>query len=282
MPNNPITKERYEHFVNVFLAEGPNWNRVCRAMDCSQQTAKKAWSFGWPGIDWAIPIQIVYERRVNGKNDENPASVEGEKSTGTVFADADVERAVNPDDPNLAEPPKTVELVRMMGEREVRQMLDTAVMQVRANMAQALGAEQEMIGVARNNLKGILVVSDKLLAGLQPLVDAVSAKLTTMALATDVNPVKVLGYIDRLIKIQAATVTAASKLIEMQRLIVGAPQSITESRSVEKPAPTTGEAATDRAKLETLLEEAKRRALAAALPSEQVGEASVDTDDSTD
>jgi len=249
-------------------------------MDCSQQTAKKAWFTGWPEHEWAKPIQPIWEERINGKKPENPAPVDRAPAVEAEFTDAEIERAVNPANPDLANPPKTVEHVRMMGVGEVQRMLDNAVLQVKANVAQALQAEQEMIGIARNNLKGILVASDKMLTGLMKLADSVSERLAQMALATNVNPAKVLGYMDRLIKINASAVQAAAKLVEIQRLLVGAPQSITESRTTEKPAPPPSEGS-KRDELERMLEEAKRRALAAVAHADPVGEQSTEEEPSS-
>lgn len=262
-----MTKEKYAHWINTFIQEGRNFARVGRAMDVSKVTASKAWHEGWPKQGYG-PISVIYDEQVNGKKPENPASAERENTSGTVFAVTETEARTIPttiddvlDDVPDA-PPINAELVRVMGDTEINRLLETAVMRVRANVAQALLAEQEMIGTARNNLQGILVLSDKLLAGLMPVVDTVVERLHTMASDASVDPKRVLGMIDRVIKINASTVTAGAKLLEMQRLMVGMPQSIHEQRQTAPVAPQ--DAPTDAAREELIrsLERTKRKVLA--------------------
>lgn len=287
MAGIPVTKSRYEKFVNAFLLEGRTFGKVAIIMGCSEGTARNAWDYGWPAHKWARPIKVVFEEQAKKARNQakNPAAVEREKPVGPIFEDAEVEAAVNPDEPNLINPPQTVELIRVMGESDVDRLLDSAVMQVKANVATALIAEQEMIAVARNNLTGVLLLSDKLLTGLQPLVATVVERLRAMASDASVNPTKILSYIDRVIKINIGAVNAGARLLEMQRLLVGMPQSITESRSVDTPKHTLNtDADAARAELEQVLADVERRTLAAISSGEDLaGEANLpDEPDDTD
>jgi hypothetical protein len=160
-------------------------------------------------------------------------------------------------------------------------MLDAAIAKVRADVAEALLEEQQALQVARNNVSGILISVDKMLAYTRPLVEAMMSKIAVMATDTSISPETVLKLIGQIMKVNKGAIEQGAKLLEMQRLLVGAPQSITENRTTEKPAQQGATTDSDRAKLEELLQHAQRR-LTAAIDTEQVGEASADLDDSTD
>lgn len=222
---------------------------------------------GWqPTAPWARPIYEVYAERMGGmpegwqpKKTENPAPTErpptdqtDPAAPGTVFAEIE--------DPARTMPPVKTELIRVMSDSEIQRMLNAAISRVRAGVADALVAEQEMIGLGRNNLKGILVLSDKLLVGLQRLTDTVVERLNIMASDTGTDPKGVLDMIDRVIKINGSTIQAGAKLLEMQRLMVGMPTSIHEQRNTGT-APAE-DAPTDDAREELLkrLARARRKA----------------------
>lgn len=251
-PQAPLDRQRYEHFVNAFITEGPHFTRVGGLMDCNYETARQIWLKGWPSIEWARPIKDVYAERVTAvKLAENPAPAER-----TQTADGTIPAGEAPIANNATMAPSArVEMVRVMSDSEVNRVVSHAVAQVKADVAKALLAERDMIGVARNNLTGVMVLSDQLLAGLQPLVRTVVERLHTMAADASVNPELILTLIDRVTKISKQAVEASKSLMEQQRLMVGMPQTISESRTVEKPAapsatPDTAALDADRAELE--------------------------------
>jgi phage-related minor tail protein len=87
-----------------------------------------------------------------------------------------------------------------------------------------------------------------------------------MATDASTDPLKLLEMIDRVTKITKQTVESGAKLMEMQRLMVGMPQSISETRTPDKqPTTPTEQVAAD---LDELKARIKREALAEQVESE--------------
>jgi len=140
--------------------------------------------------------------------------------------------------------PVPAELVRTTSDAEIARRVDAAIARVREEVAAALVREGELIKVARNNVLGVFVLSDQALAHMRPLMAQMQERIAMQALDMKTSPMTTLRLLERLTRIMASAVTTGAKVMEMQRLLVGMPQSITESRTVEKPTPTaTGDEA---------------------------------------
>lgn len=271
-----ITRDEYERYVKAFTEYGPNYSKVAEVLGVAWKSAKLAWESGWDEEEWAGPIRNIYGTAV--KIGEDAASVERE-----VVAEVIPEPATH--EPDIKPPAKLVRaepVERRYSASEAQLMLDAAIAKIRADVASALLEEQQSLQVARNNVAGILISVDKMLAYVRPLVEAMMSKIAIMASDTSVTPETVLKLIGQIMKVNKGAIEQGAKLLEMQRLLVGAPQSITESRTTEKPAPLSDVAETERARLESMWQNAQRRMIASADTSLLVGESSVDTDDVTD
>jgi hypothetical protein len=237
VPKFDLTPELYQSWINAFLEEGKNFTAVGRRMGTVYQTASRAWHEGWPRThEWARPISEVYEERKAQRFGVNPASTEQHQTSGNSSAGT-----------GIASPPVKAEMVKVYTNSQIQVLLDGAISRVRANVADALMIEQDMIAVARNNLKGILLLSDRLLGGLQRLTQTAVERIAIMATDNSLDPVKLLEMIDRVAKISRTTVESGAKLMEMQRLMVGMPQSITESRTPDRPAAPAAEQSAEQA-----------------------------------
>ena len=259
-----VTPAEYQRYVDAYLIEGHHPKRVAEIVGCAYNTAKLAWEIGWLDCaDWAKPIKEVYAAHV--KKGIDAASVDREP------ADEEIPAA-----PAITKPAIKALQVHVMSDIEIRRMLDAAIAKVRADVAEALLREQEAVEVARNNVAGLLLSVDKMIAFTRPLVDSMMTKLAIMATNTDVPVEKVLNLISRIAKINKMAIDQADKVLSMQRLIAGQPQSISETRSTPA-APTSGGGAEgDRERLASMLEQAQRRQALSAISEAPVGEASVD------
>lgn len=259
-----ITRAEYERYVNAFLEEGPKWSRIAEVLGVAYTSAKLAWEVGWVDhAEWARPIKEVIAER------------------DKIALDAASVDRVHTDEENSA--PTAVPLkpaiqalaVRTMTQGEIRQMLDTAIATVQADVAEALLREKQAIAIARNNVEGLLLSVDKLIAYIRPMVDAMMGRLQLMALDTQVDPEKVLALIARIAKINKMAIEQADTVLSMQRLLAGQPQSITENRSTPA-SPQLESAKDDRERLNNMLEDARRRQAHTLTAEPQVGEASAD------
>lgn len=259
-----ITRAEYERYLNAFLTEGYKLKRVSELLGVSFHSAKLAWEIGWVDFaEWAIPIKTAYAERTN---------------QGVDAASVDRDRPAEENSAPTAVPLKPAVQalqVQVMSKAEIRHMLDSAIAKVQADVAEALLREQQAVEVARNNVAGLLLSVDKMIAFTRPLVDSMMGKLAVMAADTSVDPKRVLDLISRIAKVNKMAIEQAEKVLSMQRLLAGQPQTITESRSTPT-APQAEAAASDRDRLASMLEQAQRRQALMAVTEPVVGEASVD------
>lgn len=263
MRRRTITRAEYERYVNAFLQEGPKWSRIAEVLGVAYTSAKLAWEVGWVEYaEWARPIKEVYA-------EHNKTAVDAASVDRVGPPEENPAPATNKPAPILAQQ------VQVMSKAEIRLMLDSAIAKVQADVAEALLREQQAVEIARNNVAGLLLSVDKLIAFIRPMVDAMMQRLQLMALDTQVDPEKVLALIARIAKINKMAIEQADTVLSMQRLLAGQPQSITESRTTPT-TPQQESAKSDRERLENMLADVERRRARMALPEVQVGEASSD------
>ena len=87
MAKRPYNRERYDALVQAYRDCPDNHAAAGRQAGCTQQTAKRMWEQGWPGIPWAIPIR---DRLVQERED---ARLELARQTALARNDADALRA---------------------------------------------------------------------------------------------------------------------------------------------------------------------------------------------
>lgn len=258
-----ITPVEYQRYVDAFLAVGNHPKKAAALLGVAYNTAKLGWEAGWLASgEWARPIKEVYAERTKQGVDAASVDREGQDRENSAPVEVPVKPAVQ------------ALQVHVMSSVEIRRMLDAAIAKVQADVAEALLREQQAIEVARNNVAGLLLSVDKLIAFTRPLIDAMMAKLQVMAADTSVQPKQVLDLLMRIAKVNKLAIEQADKVLSMQRLLAGQPQAITEHRSTPVPQQLAAEG--DRERLASMLEQAQRRQALTAITEPTVGEASVD------
>lgn len=214
-----ITPERYQAFLDAFLSLGNRPNAVAKRLGCEPATAKKAWEKGWPEATYGAPIARVYAAALM-RLDSAKRDAEGKKATMPQEA---IESA--PQAPLDGASPDTHAAY-------ARRPSAAAILQQSA--IDATQTEVDLLQAFRCNLIGAVTVSNRILKGFEALAIAATENAITAAEnVAQVTPDRLLRPLEKFARIMTMLTTSTKSVVEMQRLLVGAPQQITEARGVD-------------------------------------------------
>jgi hypothetical protein len=106
---------------------------------------------------------------------------------------------------------------------------------VQETAADVPGQEADILAAFRHNVSSALGLSSQILVALRRVAVKVADRIATnLEESPHVGMETLLGPLETLSKSTAALSTATKQVFEMQRLLVGAPQQITEHRTSEE------------------------------------------------
>ncbi len=207
--------ERYQAFVDAFLTLGPRFSAVAKRVSSTAFVAKGVWEQGWPDLPFAVPVSKLYAEALSRLN-ASKADLEAKEKTAQrnlLSADAAYTTgAVSALPPSQPRPLTPVELLN-------------------ASQIGALQTEIDLLQAFRCNLVGALNASGRMLPAFSTLAEAVAQYLGLQAQnPAGCPPGVLLGHMEKFGKILGQLTTSTKQVMEMQRLLVGAPMQITETR----------------------------------------------------
>jgi hypothetical protein len=234
--------ERYQAFLDAFLTLGPRFGPVALRVGSTASTARNLWEKGWPGKPYAAPISAVYDSALKRLQEVN-----------------------KPKTPEL--PQREIESAPQMGIR-----LDALEQRVEVSIAQrtsaqilqdssinAVQTEVDLLQAFRCNLIGAVTVSSNLLKGFEVMAQAAAEQAITAAQnAPQMTLERVLKPMERFARLMASLASSSKVVMESQRLLVGAPQQITEQRGSDSQG---GDLVERMARVGSVIEQLKRAGL---------------------
>lgn len=200
-----ITPARYQTFVDAFVASGPRFALVARKLGADPRLVRRLWERGIPGTPYGKPISAVYAdrlRRLETARALTPRAV----ASGNGASD----------------PPSQV---GASGEKA------DPTDQIRNSAIAAVQNEADLLKAFRGNLIGAVNVSSALLRGFERLAEGVAESMILNANnVAGLTPRALLNPLEKFARITGLLAQSTRHVVEMQRLILGAPQSITEAR----------------------------------------------------
>jgi hypothetical protein len=240
-----ISPDRYQSFLDAFLMLGPRFSAVARRVGTDPTTARKAWEVGWPEAPYAAPIGKVYL--------EAAARLENAKKDAQAAA---AERALTRDGVKSAQSAANEPSDRAARQSDSAPQTGAQILQQSA--IDATQTEVDLLQAFRCNLIGAVLVSNKLLPGLEALATAaVESALVASQNIAQCTPDRVLRPLEKFARIVQLLTQSSKSVIEMQRLLVGAPQQITEQRTT----PDAGETADRMQRAKDILSQMQRSGL---------------------
>lgn len=221
MARMEINPERYQAFLDAFLHLGPHYHAVARRVGCSLGTAKKAWETGWPRQPYGAPISRVYAESLR-RLEANRTALVGPPGASQVV----LTQKPRESDP-LTQPDRAYDAPQQA--QNASQQSPTQILQESA--LSAMQGEIDLLTCFRGNLIGAITVSNKVLRGLEALAESVAENTIVMAQnVAQATPERLLKPLERFARIMGLLSTSTEQVMKMQRLLVGAPQQITENR----------------------------------------------------
>jgi hypothetical protein len=216
-----ITPERYQLFLDAFLALGPRFNAVAKRCGCSTPTARKAWERGWTDVPYAPAVSKVYADMLQRLENQRRALQAPARDP------AETQSAV-PSVPQANVAPRLEEVASQLG---VSKQTPTELLQESA--INAMQSEVDLLQAFRCNLIGAVTVANRLLVGFEALAGATANNLMVIAQNEgQATPERLLKPLERFARIMSVMTASTKHVMEMQRLLVGAPQQITEQRGI--------------------------------------------------
>ena len=211
-----INPERYQQFLDAFLHLGPRFAAVARRVGCADETARRAWSRGWPGVDYAPPICRVYERaQAHRRAEQGLPPVSERAPVDTVCINSD-EGAPG-------------QMACMA--QSVSQKVQSYQELVHSNALDAVKNEVDILQSFRASIIGGLGAANAVMPALTKLATSVAQSIELSALNnTTMRPSQLLQPMEKFARIIALLAQSTKSVIEMQRLVLGAPTSIIEQR----------------------------------------------------
>lgn len=226
-----MTPERYQLFLDAFLTLGPRTGAVAKRLNCSPVTAHKAWHDGWPDKPWGAPISRVYadalkrlnEREFTARRDDSQVSQITEQRPKS---DASWEQGASGTPGQNA------------GQALSGIAPRTAVEILQQSHIDAVQSEADLLQCFRGNMIGAVTLSARLLKALDLMGNTVMENVAQQAQNVPaMTPERILKPLEKLARIMGVLTQSTKAVVEMQRLLVGAPQQITESRGGEQGDP---------------------------------------------
>lgn len=214
-----ISPERYQSFLDAFLHLGPNHHAVARRVGCALGTARRAWDRGWPEVPYGAPISRVYAEALKRLEASKPPTETSTSSQALTQRPRESELGADSDRadaaPQCSTPPNL-----------------TPAQVLQESAIGAMQGEIDLLTCFRGNLIGAVSVSAKVLKALEALGDAVAENTIIAAQnVAQATPERMLKPLERFARIMTLLTTSADQVMKMQRLLVGAPQQITENRA---------------------------------------------------
>jgi hypothetical protein len=219
--NLSLTPERWAQIAEVYRKHGPRHVVAANELGVDYRTARKYYEVGagpkYPPIRdicdkfGHIRVPDAAERASDtvpqsGGDDAPRYPTEAPQITAAVLAE-------------IVDPPSP--------EEEVYRVID----ELKRGFAKTLEREASMAAGLREVTIGTMLFTSKIMQGYEPVAERIKARLMEMASKGEIKKTTwALTYLDRLVKIQGQTLTNATRAVELQRLIMGMPQSITEGR----------------------------------------------------
>jgi hypothetical protein len=218
-----ITPERYQMFLDAFMSLGNRPNAVAKRIGCDASTAKRAWEKGWPQVPYGAPIARVYADAIRRLDTTRH---EAEKKQWVDLTRTQAESRES------APCAKDSELISSRAAESALRPSAAAILQQSA--LDATQTEVDLLQAFRCNLIGAVSVSNRVLRGLEALAGAAAENaIITAQNVAQVTPERALRPLERFARIIDILSASTKSVIEMQRLLVGAPQQITEQRAAD-------------------------------------------------
>ncbi len=193
---------------------------VARRVNCSAAQARAAWEQGWPEKAYAPAISKVYAealRRLEHNRRIAQIAEDDRKLLATHREVISVEGAVDATFPN----PET--------KIDKNNLTPAQLLQI--SQINAMQTEVDLLQTFRCNLIGAIAASAKLVPAFSALSASVAEHVLTAAQNPEVcTPDRLLGPLEKFAKIMTMLTASTKSVMEMQRLLVGAPMQITENR----------------------------------------------------
>lgn len=199
--------ERYAEYLSAFLTLGPRFAAVARRLDLETRYVKRLWESGIPHLPYAVPLSLLYAQKLK--------KLESVRQTGAITQQGG--RSANgPNEGPGGNPPPAFDLA--------------------ASAIGALRTEAELLQAFRGNLIGAITASASLVKGFERLAEGVAESMALQANnVTALTPRTLLNPLEKFARITGLLAQSTKHIVEMQRLILGAPQAITESRGGVSP-----------------------------------------------
>jgi hypothetical protein len=197
-PLDDAERSRQYHAISdAFLALGPRFPEVATRAGTDAQTVQNVWNRGISALGLP-PISTTYQKHLIARRTALHRGNGSAASTGAADAVC----------------------------------LVSAVQETAADVP---GQEADILAAFRHNVSSALGLSSQILVALRRVAVKVADRIATnLEESPHVGMETLLGPLETLSKSTAALSTATKQVFEMQRLLVGAPQQITEHRTSEE------------------------------------------------
>lgn len=248
-----ITPEYVQTVLAAFLKHGRKFKVVADELGISQPTAAKYWERGWPQLRIA-PLKLEYYR-ITGTTEPEARASKGISFTSPEISfsptnGAAPESSNNAPPYNAAQhniPQQTTEApkVIVLTQREIDARVTRAVNLVKAQVANTLESEYKILSAARSNILGMTILADKALRAANKVFDKMEEQLLLDLASGKLTAIEMVKLLGTIAKSMTTVAYSAGEVMKHQRLMVGMPQAITETRAPAPGAPPTGDPVED-------------------------------------